>query len=77
MKTVIEMAREAGAIPIHKRPKEVAVVGNEHIERFFHAAYAKGQADEREALAKHFDAQPFRELFGGTVAEEIRARGNT
>ena len=45
MKTVIEMAREAGAIPIHKSPKEVAVVGNEAIERFAELV----RADEREA----------------------------
>ena len=44
MKTVIEMAREAGAIHIHKRPKEFAVVGNEAIERFAELV----RADERE-----------------------------
>lgn len=26
---------------------------------------------EREKIAKHFDAMPGREMFGGTVAEEI------
>jgi len=44
MKTVIEMAREAGAIHIHERPKEFAVVGNEAIERFAELV----RADERE-----------------------------
>ena len=34
MKTAIEMAREAGAIHIHERPKEFAIVGNEAITRF-------------------------------------------
>jgi hypothetical protein len=44
MKTVIEMAREAGAIHIHKSPKEFAVVGNEAIEAFAELV----RADERE-----------------------------
>jgi hypothetical protein len=44
MKTVVEMAREAGAIHIHKSSKEFAVVGNEAIERFAELA----RADERE-----------------------------
>jgi hypothetical protein len=44
MKTVIEMAREAGAIHIFERPKEFAVVGNEVIERFAELV----RADERE-----------------------------
>jgi len=48
MKTVIEVAREAGAIHIHKSPKEFALVGNEAIERF--AALIR--ANEREACAK-------------------------
>ena len=46
MKTVIEMAKQAGAIPIHKSPKEVAVVGNEAIERFAELV----RADERERI---------------------------
>ena len=67
MKTVIEMACEAGAIPIHKRPKEFAVVGNEALERFAELVRAderkkwEGQTaveiheavlDEREACAR-------------------------
>lgn len=46
MKTVIEMAREAGAIHIHKSPKEFAVVGNEAIENFAELV----RAEEREAI---------------------------
>ena len=75
MKTVIEMAREAGAIPIHKSPKEVAVVGNEAIERFAELV----RADEREACAKvceslwRIDGQ----LTADEFAAEIRARSNT
>ena len=47
----IRIARDAGAIPIHKRPKEFAIVSNENIERFFQAAYAAGAAAEREKVA--------------------------
>jgi hypothetical protein len=69
---IIRMAREAGAIPIHKSPKEFAVVGNEAIERFAELV----RADEREACAKVCD-----DLHPGLAtkraAEIIRARGNT
>jgi hypothetical protein len=34
MKTTIELAREAGAIHIHERPKEFAIVGNDSIKAF-------------------------------------------
>jgi len=68
MKTVIEMAREAGAIPIcHQKPKEFAVVGNEALKRFAELVRAderkkwedqtaveihEAVLDEREACAK-------------------------
>ena len=45
MKTVIEMAREAGAIPIHKDYKQQALVGNENIERF--AELVRADQDEK------------------------------
>jgi hypothetical protein len=44
MKTVIEMAREAGAIRIHEAPREFALVGNAEIEHFAELV----RADERE-----------------------------
>jgi hypothetical protein len=44
MKTTIDMAREAGAIHIHERPKEFAIVGNDSIKVF----EALVRADERE-----------------------------
>lgn len=47
---IIRMAREAGAIPIHERPKELAVVGNENIERFA-ALVAAAEAKRADALA--------------------------
>jgi hypothetical protein len=82
MKTVIEMAREAGAIPIHKDYKQQALVGNENIERFAELV----RAEEREACAKvcdrivegkdpddiHSDSQ----WAALSFAVEIRARGN-
>ena len=74
MKTVIEMAKQAGAIPIHKSPKEVAVVGNEAIERFAELV----RADEREACAMVCDALHYEvDAYGAQCAAAIRARSNT
>jgi hypothetical protein len=44
MRDTIDMAREAGAIHIHKRPKEFAIVGNDSIKAF----EALVRADEQE-----------------------------
>lgn len=52
MKTVIELAREAGAIRIHKSPKEFALVGNEAIERFAELV----RADERNSWPAEMEA---------------------
>jgi lipase chaperone LimK len=49
MNDLIQMAREAGAIPIHERPKQVALVGDEVIERFAQLVNKKAVEDEREA----------------------------
>ena len=87
MKTVIEMAREAGAIHIHKSPKEFALVGNEAIEHFAELV----RADEREQIAQVIDDAPALVEFaknehGGCLmcgftpkvaAAFIRARSNT
>jgi hypothetical protein len=51
MRDTIEMAREAGAIHIHGKPKEFAIVGNDNIKAF----EALVRADEREACAKVCD----------------------
>ena len=51
MRDTTEMAREAGAIHIHERPKEFAIVGNDSIKAF----EALVRADEREACAKVCD----------------------
>lgn len=45
---IIQMAKDAGAIPIHKDYAQRALVGNENIERFAALVAEK----EREACAK-------------------------
>lgn len=67
---IIRIARKAGAIPIYKRPKELAVVGNENIERFFQAAYAAGADDEREAAKDLWNAVSFTDQ---QIADHISA----
>jgi hypothetical protein len=54
MKTTLEMAREAGAIHIHGKLKEFAIVGNDSIKAF----EALARADEREACAKTKAGKP-------------------
>jgi hypothetical protein len=48
MGKMIDMAREAGAIHIHEKPSEFALVGNDLIKAF----EALVRDDEREACAK-------------------------
>ena len=55
MRDTTEMAREAGAIHIHEKPKEFALVGNDSIKAF----EALVRADERDRLATAIDAMPF------------------
>jgi hypothetical protein len=80
MKTVIEMAKQAGAIPIHKSPKEFALVGNEALERFAELVRADAIASEREACAKVCDVlavhPEYAALGGGLAAMAIRNRSN-
>jgi hypothetical protein len=77
MRDTIDMAREAGAIHIHERPKEFAIVGNDSIKAF----QALVRADEREACAKVADlvAREIDDTNGTAthIAAAIRARGNT
>jgi ABC-type enterochelin transport system substrate-binding protein len=70
MKTVIEMAKQAGAIPIHKSPKEVAVVGNEAIERFAELACADERNATLEEIAKWLEDEKDAPYW----AELVRAR---
>ena len=68
---VLDMARQVGAIPIHKKPKDVALVGIEIIEAFAKLVAAK----EREACAKVVEEELWFTRF--VVAKAIRARGET
>jgi hypothetical protein len=52
MRDTIDMAREAGAIHIHKQPKEFAIVGNGSIKAF----EAIVRADERESMQTESEA---------------------
>jgi hypothetical protein len=45
MRDTIDMAREAGAIHIHKQPKEFALVGNDTIKAF--EALVRADQDEK------------------------------
>ena len=67
---IIEMARQISNTPLDATSTP-DLFGVKQIEAFAKLVAAK----EREALANHFDAMPSREMFGGTVADEIRARG--
>jgi hypothetical protein len=69
MRDTIELAREAGAIHIHERPKEFAIVGNDSIKVF----EALVRADEREAMLDLalLHAAPWH------FQEAIRNRGKT
>ena len=70
MKTIIEMAREAGLIGSHE-PSE------KWIKEFSHLV-ALVRADEREACAKVVEASPSYDWHrAGEAAAAIRARGNT
>jgi len=78
MRDTIDMAREAGAIHIHERPKEFAIVGNDSIKAF----EALVRADEREACAKFcddlaVDAYNNHDILYEECAAAIRARGET
>jgi hypothetical protein len=82
MRDTIDMAREAGAVHIHMKPKEFAIVGNDSIKAF----EALVRADEREACAKvcddkhdtwRWDDEPDSSSGPRDCAAAIRARGNT
>jgi hypothetical protein len=72
MRNTIDMAREAGAIHIHERPKEFALVGNNTLQAF----EALVRADEREACAD-LCYQLVNNSRETRFAAAIRARGNT
>jgi len=76
---IIRMAREAGAIHIHGKPKEFAIVGNDSIKAFA----ALVAAAEREACAKVCEQMPTHvdrhnavtQASATDCAAAIRARG--
>ena len=73
MKTIIEMAREAGLVFNEEHGTDIAK--SIHLGRV-QAFAALVRADEREACAKLFP-QPYIEYCGEEIQAIIRARGNT
>jgi hypothetical protein len=71
MRDTIELAREAGAIHIHERPKEFAIVGNDSIKAF----EALVRADERDGCILELERNADKTL--EDIVAAIRARGNT
>ena len=78
---IIEMAKQAGAIPIHKDFDQLALIGTENVK-----AFAKLVAQrEREACAKEADkrlydytmltSNPPQNGAAWSIANAIRARG--
>ena len=88
MKTIIEMAREAGlrsAVLLHVYGKESALCDSEleeleQIKWFAALVRAEAQAEEREECAKvceSYLSESPHSWGGTTMAAAIRARGNT
>ena len=72
MKTIMEMALEAGAIHIHERPKEFAIVGNEAITRFAALVSKDAAAKERERIAKWYESDGHM-MFPVAIPKAIRS----
>ena len=72
---IIEMARQAKAIPMHKDFNQLALIGTENIETFAKLVAEK----EREACAKVCDALAVHPEYASEVTKlaalAIRARG--
>jgi hypothetical protein len=62
------MAREAGAIHIHGKPNEFAIVGNDSIKAF-EALVAAAEREAVEDLLKEYD------MVNSAFAKDFRARG--
>ena len=88
MKTVIEMAREAGFEFSGNELTWESVICTEELERFAELVRADAIADEREACAKvcedlpapermSLDSESFYECVALDCADAIRARSNT
>ena len=75
MKTVIEMAREAGYMKTVQGGAEVSMASMDCLERFAELV----RADEREICAKVCEERlgpTATDFYGKTYAAAIRARGN-
>ena len=72
MKTIIEMAREAGFNTNH----DMIWINKWEVSPYMQRFAALVRADEREACAKLFP-QPYIEYCGEEIQAIIRARGNT
>lgn len=71
---IIEMAKQANAIPIHKDFNQLALIGTENIEAFAKLVAQHAKAEEREACA--FDAEwCIENHLEHHIPERIRARG--
>ena len=69
MRDTIDMAREAELDELLEQMPRIA--------KKFKAFEALVRADERKRLEDYFDSMPGYEMFGSTVADEIREMGNT
>ena len=67
----VQLAREAGAIHIHKQPKQFALVGNDSIKAFEALVRADERSVEREACAKV--AEGLWQIDGQFTADEFAA----
>lgn len=73
MRDTIDMAREAGAIHIHKQPKEFAIVGNDTIKAFEALVRVDERAGCCDAIWK-CDGMGLEDRF--IAMDVIKARGN-
>ena len=72
MKEALKLAREAGAIHIHERPKEFAIVGNEAITLFAALVSKDAAAKERERIAKWYESDGHM-MFPVAIPKAIRS----
>lgn len=67
---IIEMATQAGMVVVNDKYSLLPF-----LEAFAKQVAAAAASKEREALANYFDTMPGLEMFGSTVADEIREWG--
>lgn len=69
--TIIQMAREAGLAEVTDTAESLPADYVDALAKLCAMAVAK----ERESIAKHYEAEAYREFFGFDIADAIRARG--